>query len=170
MAPPPDLDLLLTTLAYPGQSAAEGEVIRDWLKAEGATYDRVQFHVLVGKGGDVLPGIDPAVVRGWETWTRKKIDALAWQNGAVVIVEAKIKLNLGVRGQLEGYAMLWREQYPAIPVAGLLAIARRADGDVIAVLTAGGIRVELYEDLQAAGATAETTAGDAEPPNGGPVE
>lgn len=147
MPPPPNLQTLIDSLAYPGQSTAEGEVIRDWLKADGAGYDAITFNVHVGKGPPLPPGLEPAIESFAQEKFQKKIDVVAYLPSGVVLVEAKIKLNLGVLGQLVGYRMLWAEQNPAVPVLGLIAIARRGDPDVIAVLTAGGVSVELFQDL-----------------------
>jgi hypothetical protein len=147
MAPPPNLDLLLNSLAYPGQSTAEGEVIRAWLLAVGAQYDAIEFHVHVGKGAELPDGLDPAIAKFGLEKTQKKIDVLAVRDGRYTIVEAKVKLNLGVLGQLYGYRSLFLEDRPLDVVEQLIAIARRADPDVIAVLTGGGVRVELFQDL-----------------------
>lgn len=147
MAPPANLQTLIESLAYPGQSLPEGEVIRDWLRADGALYDQIDFNVHVGEGATMPEGLDPAIANFGKMKTQKKIDVLAWRGGLVTVVEAKLKLSLGVLGQLLGYGQLWVAEHPESMVAEFVAIARRADPDVVRVLTANGVRVELFEDL-----------------------
>jgi len=147
MAPPTNLQQLIDSIAYPGQPGPEGDVIREWLRAEGALYDRIEFDVHVGAGGEVQPGIPENIARAWTRSTQKRIDVVAWQGNRVTLIEAKVKLNMGVMGQLFGYGFLWLADHNNAPISEYVAIARRGDPDVIGALNAAGVRVELFKDL-----------------------
>lgn len=140
-----DLTTLLLRRFYPERTDRESTIIRDWLLAHGAEYDRFSFSVRVGEGQtpnpDDLPGIQRSVA--WST--KKRIDVLAWQGQQPTIVEVKERVTPAVLGQLLTYRQLFLEENPDAAEPTLVAIGRYSDPDTLRSLIGQGIAVYLYE-------------------------
>jgi len=139
------LALLLTRTYYPERTDEESAVIRDWLNARGAAYDRFAFSVRVGIGQTPDPEHLDGVQRNAVFSTRKRIDVIAWQGDQPSIVEVKLRITPAVLGQLQTYRLLYLEENPDSKDPTLIAIGRSSDPDTVRVLQAHGIEVLLYE-------------------------
>lgn len=140
-----DLATLILRRFYPERTDRESTIIRDWLLAHGADYDRFSFSVRVGEGQTPNPDDLPGVQRSVAFSSRKRIDVLAWRGAQPTIVEVKERVTPGVLGQLVAYRDLFLEEKPDAEDPILVAIGRYSDPDTIRVLNANGITVFLYE-------------------------
>lgn len=143
------LALLLTRTYYPERTDRESSIIRDWLNARGAAYDRFAFSVRVGVGQAPNPEHLEGVQRNAVFSTKKRIDVLAWQGEQPTIVEVKERVTPAVLGQLQTYRLLFLEQYPDALDPLLMTIGRSSDDDTIRSLQAHGVTVLLYDDAPA---------------------
>lgn len=139
-----DLATLLLQRFYPERTDRESTVIRDWLFAHGAEYDRFSFSVRVGQGQTPAPGLDPGVVRSVAFSSRKRIDILAWQGPAPTIIEVKERVTPAALGQVLTYRQLFLEETPDAPEPRLVIIGRYSDDDTIRSITAHGVDVLLF--------------------------
>lgn len=135
---------LLLRRFYPERTDRESGVIRDFLRAHLAEFDKVSFSVRVGQGQPLAPGLEPGVARSVAFSSRKRIDVVGWQGNTAILVEAKDRVGSDVLGQLLRDRVLWMEEFPDGPEPRLVAIGRTSDDDTIRSLTAHGIDVLLY--------------------------
>jgi hypothetical protein len=147
VAPPPNLDVLLQQMQFPGMPMPESDVFREWLVRHGREYDRIEFQVRLGDGIPPDPRLNQTFAEQAVMMTQKRADAIAWQNTQATIIEAKIRASLGAMGQLLGYGVLYQKMNPASPPPRLLVVARRVDSDTAGVFEEHNIGVTVYEDL-----------------------
>lgn len=140
-----ELALLLLRRFYPERTDRESTVIRDFLLARGASFDRFSFSVRVGRGQAPDPANLPGVQENAVFSSRKRIDLLAWQGTQPTIVEVKERVTPAVLGQVLTYRQLWMDEHPSSPLPALVVIGRYSDDDTIRSLTAQGVTVLLYE-------------------------
>src|SRR2546425_13376474 len=140
-----DLATLLLRRFYPERTDRESTVIRDFLFAHGAEFDRFSFSVRVGLGVTPDPALLPAVSRNFRDSTRKRIDILAWRGTQPVIVEVKDSITPASLGQILTYRHLWLEENPDAAEPALVVIGRHADADTLRALNAAGVTVYLYQ-------------------------
>jgi hypothetical protein len=144
-----DLTQLLLRRFYPERTDRESGIIRDWLQAQGATFDRFSFSVRVGSGGVPDPTHLDGVQRQVIDAAKKRIDVLAWRASQPYIIECKERIEHGTLGQLLTYAHLWMEEHPDSLYPRLQAIGRYSDADTERVLAANGVDAFLYETAAA---------------------
>lgn len=144
-----DLTTLLLRRFYPERTDRESTVIRDWLLAHGADYDRFSFSVRVGQGQTPDPSHLDSVQQSTVFSTRKRIDILAWQGSLPTIVEVKERVTPASLGQILTYRHLFLEEHPDAPDPRLVIIGRYSDPDTLQSLSAHGIDVFLYETAPA---------------------
>lgn len=139
-----DLATLLLRRFYPERTDRESTIIRDWLQAHGADYDRFSFSVRVGQGQTPAAGLDPGVASSVIFSSRKRIDVLAWQGSSPTIIEVKERITPAALGQILTYRQLFMEELPDAPDPRLVVIGRYSDDETIRSLNAHGVDVELY--------------------------
>jgi hypothetical protein len=139
-----DLALLLLRRFYPERTDRESTIIRDYLLAHGAEFDKFAFSVRVGVG--LTP--DPTHLEGVQAntvfSTKKRIDMIAWVGNQAHIHEFKERVSPAVLGQLQTYRHLWLEENPDALDPRLVAIGRTSDEDTLRVLQANAIDVYIY--------------------------
>lgn len=148
-----DLAELLLRRWYPERPDRETPIIRDWLQARGAMFDRWSFSVRVGQGASPDPAHLPGVQRGAIWSSKKRIDVIAWQGPQAFIIEVKERIGPGTLGQLQTYAHLWMEENPDALPPRLQAVGRSSDPDTERVLAANGVEIFLYEETDSDGGT-----------------
>jgi hypothetical protein len=140
-----DLATLLLRRFYPERTDRESTVIRDFLFAHGAEFDRFSFSVRVGQGTTPDPATLPAVQKNTLFSTRKRIDMLAWRGTQPVIIEVKDNITPASLGQILTYRHLWLEENPGAPEPELVVIGRTTDNDTVRALNAAGVTVYVYQ-------------------------
>lgn len=138
---------LLSLVQYPAFTVNESAVARAWIVKHADEWDDVQFNVRVGSHAELGPGYSDATREQARLVTQKRVDMVATRGADVAIVEAKIRLSLSALGQLLGYAILWRTDFPDVANINLVAIGHDALLDVVEVLQAHGVSVELFPNV-----------------------
>ena len=145
-----DLATLILMRFYPERTTNESAVIRDFLLAHGAEFDRFDFSVRVGQGATPDPTLTQkqqnAIIRS----SRKRIDILAWRGQQPVIVEVKVDITPASLGQIQTYRHLWLEENPNELDPELIVVGRTSDADTVRALQANGITVYTYTAANAA--------------------
>ena len=139
-----DFPQLLIAKFYPERTDKESAVIRDYLLAHLAEFDRVSFSVRVGRGQTPNPDHLPGVQKSTVFSSQKRIDVVAFQGPTPFLIEAKSRVTHAVLGQLLTDRQLWMEDYPDSAAPQLVAIGRSSDEDTLRVLQDHGITVYLY--------------------------
>lgn len=140
-----DLATLILKRFYPERTDRESTVIRDWLLAHGAEYDRFSFSVHIGQGQTPDPSHEPGVQKSTVYSSQKRIDVLAWQGPNPTIVEVKERITPASLGQILTYRMLFLQEMPDAPDPRLVIIGRYSDDETLRALSAHGIDVYLYD-------------------------
>jgi hypothetical protein len=148
--PRDDLATLLLRRFYPERTDRESAIIRDWLLARGALYDKFSFSVRVGQGQAPTEGLEAGVARSVAFSSRKRIDVLAWQGGTPTIIECKERVTPAAIGQILTYRLLLLEEMPDAPDPSLVIIGRYSDADTLRSANAQGVDVLLYPEADAA--------------------
>lgn len=139
------LSELLIMRFYPERTGRESIIIRDWLKARGAAYDRIAFSVRIGQGLEPNPDHLPEIQTMTRYNTRLRIDVLAWVADQAEIIECKERVLSSVLGQLLAYRQLFLEENPGSKEPILTVIGRTTTIDALRVLQAHNVNVYLYE-------------------------
>lgn len=145
-----DLASLILRRFYPERTDRESGVLRDFLLAHGAEFDRFTFSLRVGQGQTPDPTHLEGVQDNAVFSSRKRIDLLAWRGRQPVIVEVKERVTPASLGQILTYRKLWLDENPDALEPELIVIGRYSDDDTIRTLQANGVTVLLYEPAPAA--------------------
>lgn len=111
--------------SYPGLLPREIVVLRAWLRAHEAEYDRFDYNVRIGDGFDPGPTQSASIRQMTIQNTQKRIDAVAYKGSDVTLIEVKDRAGFSAIGQLVGYRHLWQAAHPELPAPKLLLIANR---------------------------------------------
>lgn len=130
---------------YPERTSKESGVLRAFLQAHGAEYDRFIFSVRVGEGIHPDPSHLIGVQRSTVWSTRKRIDLVCWSGNTPTLVEAKERVTPAALGQILSYRHLWIEDNPDVPEPRLVVIGRTTDQDTLRVLSAHGVDLFIYD-------------------------
>ena|SRR5579864_5122596 len=140
---------LLIARFYPERTDRESGVIRDFLIAHGAEFDKFSFSVRVGTGATPDPNAPVNIQKQQVFVTQKRIDLLAWRGRQPVIVEVKYLVTPASLGQILSYRIFFLEAVPDAPEPELVVIGRYSDPDTIRSLNAHNVTVYLYPDANA---------------------
>jgi hypothetical protein len=116
--------------------------VRDWLKAYGAQYDRVEFNVRVSDGTPSARSGDEKTDRMWDHISKYRLDVVATRGVDVDIVEAKVQARFDAVTQVRNYVEHYKREYLTFGQVRPVIIARRVDDGVETVMGhAGGLVV-----------------------------
>jgi hypothetical protein len=136
---------LLIAKSYPEKTDHESALLRDYLLAHLAEFERVELSVKIAPA--VTP--DPAHLEGVQRQallnSMNRIDMVGYRGQQPVIVEVKTQIGHAVLGQLLMDRQLWIAEHPDGLEPELVAVGRRGSDRDIAVLNDHGITVYLYE-------------------------
>jgi len=138
---------LLSLTQYPSMTANESAVARAWLEQHADEWDDAEFNVRVGSSMDLGPSYSDATRAQAAISSQKRVDLVATRGNVARLVEIKIRVPMGALGQLLGYQVLWRVEHPETADVQLEAIGNSALLDVVEILQAHGVHVELFPDL-----------------------
>lgn len=142
--PIPRIDELLAVVQFDGMPRPESAVLKLWLQKHGMEFDAIAFNVRMGEGATPHPSLSEATKAQAKLLTQKRADCIVWSGGYPVIIEVKQRIGLGALGQLTGYKHLFERENPGVPSPQMRAIGYYADNDVVRVLTAHGVTIELF--------------------------
>lgn len=138
---------LLDQTQYPQLTANESQIARAWIAAHGREWDDVDFNVRLGTQLELGPGFSASTRAQAAILSQKRADMVATRADAVALIEVKLRVSLGALGQLLGYQVLWRAEFPDVTNIQLIAIGHDALIDVVEVLQAHGVHVELFPNV-----------------------
>lgn len=138
---------LLSLVQYPSMTANESAVARAWLEKHADEWEDVEFNVRLGSSLDLGPGYNEATKQQAAILSQKRADMVAVRGSSALVIEVKLRVALAAMGQLFGYATLWRVEHPETTGLQLEAIGHDALLDVVEILQAHGVHVELFPDL-----------------------
>lgn len=145
MAPPLNLEQLLTTRIFPGMTIDESRLVRAFLAKRGAEWDVADVTFRVGRGAVLPPTYDPVERANWERRTRSRPDlVLLRAPNVVMIVEAKEQLTNEGIWQVLGYRDLYLADNPNDQVT-VCAIATAVTSTALQLARSMGVQVLLYE-------------------------
>lgn len=145
--PPPTVAQLLQQerFKYPGMLPREIVVFRAWLRLHENEYTRFDFNVRIGTGFDPGPTVSASIRAMAIANSQKRIDAVAYKDGAVTLIEVKDRAGFSAVGQLVGYLHMWQAANPAQARPRLLLVANRLQDDIPLVASGAGIDIDLVE-------------------------
>lgn len=108
----------------------------------------IAYDVELRDGAWPIVSPDPMMQAMWMRNTARRIDAAAWLNNLVTIIEVRHAAAWQSFGQILGYADLWARTYPDIPVVGLWLVTDSIPDDIANVATASGVYVWTPEQLR----------------------
>jgi hypothetical protein len=138
---------LLSLVQYPSFTVNESAVAHAWLVEHADEWDDVEFNVRLGTTVDLGPGFSDTTRAQAALLSQKRADMVATRGRAVAIIEVKLRVALSALGQLLGYEILWRSEFPGVTDLQLIAIGHDALIDVVEVLQAHGVSVELFPNV-----------------------
>lgn len=144
---PAKLAYILTQTQLPGMTLNETMLAQAWVQKHAAQYDDVQFQVYLGTSIVLGPGFSAATQRQAALSSQKRADMVATRGTVATIVEVKIRVSLAAMGQLLGYKVLWHVEFPQYTRINLVAIGNDALLDVVDLLHAHGIAVEIFPNV-----------------------
>lgn len=130
---------------FPALLPAEILVWRAWLRLHQGEYDRFDYNARVGPGFDPGEAVPDYIRQMSIKNTRKRIDAVAWQGSAPLIVEVKVRAGLASIGQILGYRVHWQRENPYNTPPKMLLVANRLAEGVEEVLQAHNVPFELVQ-------------------------
>lgn len=81
----------------------------------------------------------------WRQLTMKRIDVVGWKNQQPTIIEIKKRVGLDTLGQILGYQILYKRQFPDYPSPALLIVCGSIGPDDILVLNEFHIPFEIVD-------------------------
>ena len=127
--------------SYPGMSRDDVPVWTRFVLAFPDAFDEVAYSVRVGQGADPLPSMDHLERLILRTLTQRRIDVVGFKAGRATLIEVKPRLGATALGQLLVYRRLWLQDFPGIPLGGLMAVVGHARSEDLAIARAYKIRV-----------------------------
>ena len=106
----------------------------------------MDYDVKVGLGRKPLEELPPELQKDWRDLTRKRIDAVAWSENNVFLIEIKPRAGLSAIGQIIGYSELWIDLHDNDRRVRPVVICHSTDPDTIQVAKAAGIEIVILKD------------------------
>jgi hypothetical protein len=122
-------------------SAEEGIIWGKFLASHGKDYDRFDYDLRVGSGISPSGEVPELFQKDYKDLTKKRIDAVGYKNNLATIFEVKQRANFSAIGQLLGYGMLFREDYPTIMIRNLAIVCSFTTPDDYKVISSNKILV-----------------------------
>jgi len=104
-------------------------------------FDTVDYDFRVGIGMNLKTQWDEKFKRMATMITQKRIDVLGWVRDQPTIVEIKKRVGLSTLGQILGYKILFKKDFPMIATPSLLVITESIDPDNVEVMKASNVPV-----------------------------
>ena len=124
----------VTLRRYPHFLPGDTEIWTRFLTEYPYYFSKVDYDIHVGKGIEVDPDWDSSIAIMATTLSQRRIDVLGVKGATFYIVEVKKDPGVSAVGQLVGYRILYKAQYPDRPTPRLLLICNRVDADLQTIL------------------------------------
>lgn len=154
------LDAIVARSFLPGVDADETRAVREFLRREGANFDRYRFNVRVGEGVELRGDYTDKFKADWARRTSMRLDLVCLRDpNAATIVEGKVQWTNAAVWQLLHYRDAYQEAEPTHTI-DLVGVAEAYTPQAVILAKASGIRLHIYgfpPDLPAAPASREET-------------
>ena len=120
----------MMALKYKHMLPADVILWERWLTRYADEYERYEYDVHVGKVKPIYPTSPINLMRLAEEISRKRLDVVAYQGNVRIIIEVKPYAGLSALGQLLGYEILYRKEYPGAYTLRLGCVTDRLDEDM----------------------------------------
>jgi hypothetical protein len=138
---------LLSLTQFPSLTVNESSIARAWLEKHADEWEDVEFNLRVGSSQILGEGFSDTTRAQAALLSQKRIDMVATRGAEAAIIEVKLRVSLAALGQLLGYCVLWRAENPDTTTINLIAIGHDALLDVVDMLQAHGVSVELFPNV-----------------------
>ena len=118
---------------------SDSEIWDRFLRKYPNHFDMVDYDVHVGKGITPDPAWEPNISAMATSLSQRRIDVLGIKGLLWYIVEVKKDPGVSAVGQLIGYRVLYKLQYPARPTPRLLLLSDQVDDDLAIILASSNI-------------------------------
>ena len=105
----------------------------------------MDYDVKVGLGRLPQEELEEKYKKDWRDLTRKRIDAVAWSENNVFLIELKPRAGLSSIGQIIGYSELWVDLHNNDRRVRPVVIAHLTDPDTMRVAEASGVEIVILE-------------------------
>lgn len=143
-----NFDSLLKQIAYPGDTPAESNLLRAWLKDHGRDFDRAEFDVRLGNGATPPADADDELKDMMRRGTQLRADCILYLDQNAVIVEVKRRGGGGAMGQLLTYRTLYMAMHPERPAPSMQLVTQSITEEVAAIFEAHGASVAVVEPME----------------------
>ena len=124
---------------YPHMGRADTYLWAKFLQDFPDRFQDYQYDVRVGRGTLIPDALEEPYRRMATALSQRRIDVLARDDGATVIIEVKPYPGISAVGQLLAYQVLYQNDHPDLPPALLHLICAVLDRDLRTVLHAQNI-------------------------------
>lgn len=128
---------------YPHLLPAERLLWSRWILTHEAEYDRYDYDVKVGPGRPVDPRHPPEIQAMAATLTKRRVDVVGFKAGAPTLFAVNPRGSRVVYSELLFYRELFRQTFAYDGPIGLRAIVQDIAPDLLQVMTAAGIHVDI---------------------------
>lgn len=106
---------------------------------------RMDYDVKVGIGRLPQEELEEKYKKDWRDLTRKRIDAVAWSENNVFLIELKPRAGLSAIGQILGYSELWADLHDNDRRVRKAVICHSSDPDTLRVAEEAGVEIVILE-------------------------
>ena len=125
-------------------SAEEGIIWGKFLVAFGSNYLRFDYDLRVGNGITPIENIPTIFKQDYEDLTKKRIDAVGYNNNIATIFEVKQRSGLSAIGQLLGYRDLFIKSFSQFTVNKLILVCGSASPEDQEIIKKNGIGILIF--------------------------
>lgn len=114
-----------------------------WMLTHEPEYDRYDYDTKVGRGRPVDPRHPPEIQRMAEELTKFRIDVIGWKAGVPTIFAINPRGSRTMYSELLLYRDLYVEEHTGGPAPRLRAVVQDIHPDLLRVMTAAGVQVDV---------------------------
>jgi len=132
-----------TRWKYPHMLGEDVPVWERFIRCFPDRFESVDYDWRVGEGTEPPADFEGSMWRMAVMISQKRIDVVGWNGDAPTIIEVKDRASSATAGQIEGYRILWRRDFPNFGYPAVLVVCGRISQDDRVVLRARGIPLEV---------------------------
>ncbi len=122
-------------------SAEEGIIWGNFLAKYGKEYQRFDYDLRVGSGIPPEQDLPFEFKKDYEDLTKKRIDAVGYNDSYATIFEVKQRASFSALGQLLGYRDLFKKSFPLYTVDDLILVCSSISPEDQEIISKKGITI-----------------------------
>lgn len=107
---------------YPHMAVADTAIWRRYVEKYPNAFAEAAYDVAIGAGAEFDTVVNPITGGDAKRLYQRRIDVVLRDGGGVILVEVKPRATTAAIGQLDGYAKLWRRDFPNLPITQLVIV------------------------------------------------